>query len=267
MNLQQLPSYLLAFSVGVAGTYLMIGTKGQQEDEQANRDPVIEESDSTLREQRKLSLVGNDFSDSNVMEINRELDSTVQQLRDELETLRLENDELRQGSMILAEEVDHTQKRFDDSEKELLRLTTENRRLERELGQFAESDITDEQMKALLEPPFSNFLIGFKGKRRDELYEFFNEPEDHEWGYDLQLHITDFIANHELQQSVQLVGVTCKINKCEFRIIEPEPELGHFHIIFQEMRRQPWFQFTSTHSTSGNLETGPGSKIFFYLTR
>lgn len=195
------------------------------------------------------------------------LEEQIKGLQQELESLRLENDDLKQGSMVLAEEVDHSGKQLGDVAVRISELESENRRLQRELGQFAESDITNEQMTALVEEPFSNFLIGFRGQQRDEVYDFFNQPEDHEWGYDTELSIRDFFTNHELRDNVQLVGVTCKIDKCEFRVIEPEPELGLFNILFQEMRRQPWWEFTSTHSTSGNLDQGLGLKIFFYVSK
>ncbi|MBU2883499.1 hypothetical protein KO525_09845 [Psychrosphaera sp. B3R10] len=194
-----------------------------------------------------------------------QLEEQIKLLQQELESVRLENDDLKQSSMILAEEVDHGGKQLGDVAVRISELESENRRLQRELGQFAESDITNEQMTALVEEPFSNFLLGFRGKQRDEVYDFFNQPEDHEWGYDTELLIRDFFANHEFQSSVQLVGVTCKIDKCEFRVIEPEPELGHFNILFQEMRRQTWWEFSSTYSTSGNLDQG--LKILFYVSK
>lgn len=193
-----------------------------------------------------------------------ELQNIIDQLRMEVETLRLENDDLRQRSMVLAESADHNEKKYSDVYLQLRKLTSENERLTRELGQFAESEITDEQMSALLAEPFSNFLLGFKGQQRDEIYDFFQQPEDHEWGYDMQLKISDFIESHEYRDDVSLTGVTCKIDRCEVRIIEADPSLGHFNIMFQQLRQQPWWEFTSTHSTSGNSGEG-GMKIFFYL--
>ena len=189
----------------------------------------------------------------------------LDQARAELEQARLEIDELKRGSLEMAEKVNHQSRRAEELKQELQVKKQEYARVLHQLGQEAESKITNEQMQSLVDEPFSAFLTGFRGEARDQVYDFFQQPEDLDWGYQMQMKIGDFIQTHPLQASVELVGITCKINQCEFRVIEKEPEQNAYQTIFNDLQKQSWWHGASTHSSSGNITGQPGINIFTFV--
>jgi len=189
----------------------------------------------------------------------------LKKLTSELEQIRLENDDLKRTSMEMAEKINHQASRTRELQTELRASRSEYAEAQRQLNLLEESEITDEQMRGLVAEPFSGFLTGFRGKDRDSLYEFFQQPEDLDWGYQMEVKIGDFIQTHPQQASVELVGVSCKISQCELRVIEKDTSENAYHNIFTQLQQQDWWQGVSTHSSSGNMPDSSGMKIFTYV--
>jgi len=123
-----------------------------------------------------------------------------------------------------------------------------------------ESDVTDQQMMNLKDDDFSEFRREQLGKNRDELYEFHQQDEDLNWGYQMNTQLSDFIQTHYNSNLVALKGVTCKVDTCELLIAELES--GSWRTIMTDMRAQPWWQFSSTQSSS---RSGEDEFNLFYL--
>lgn len=263
MNFNQLGLVVIGLIAGCIATASYFNFQSNELVDREVAD-AAQESESLPLQGRTFEVVELDAVDEdNLVLLKKEIDV----LKMEIEALQLENDELKMNAMSLAEDADHSNKKFEAVVGQLGQIKHENIRLKQELGQLVESEVTDEEMMAILEEPFSHFLLSFKGEQRDQIYDFFQQPEDHDWGYDMQLSIADFFQNHEYRKEVELVGATCKIDRCELRVLEAQPELGRFQAVYQQMRRMPWWEFKSTHSSSSNSKDDTGSKIFLYVTK
>jgi hypothetical protein len=127
--------------------------------------------------------------------------------------------------------------------------------LQRKLDQFDDSDITTEQMEALVVEPFKSHIGNFTGAERNDIYNFHQAEEDLDWGYNMQNYISDFILTHYNVNEINLVSVICKQQKCELLIIQLID--GGWEKIARDFGQQPWWKFKYTSSTSSNY---PGSK-------
>lgn len=123
-----------------------------------------------------------------------------------------------------------------------------------------ESDITDAQMLALKPDGFEEFRRQFRGKQRDEIYQFHQEEADLDWGYNMQTQLSDFIQTHLNASFINLHGVTCKVKRCELLITQLENNA--WESIIKDMATQKWWQFNSTHSSSRSKD---GEQHSFYL--
>jgi len=254
--MQQALGLIVSFCLGAGATYVFTYDFNKPKEEASRTEIEVSETHHT---QPKISLPPATL---------RTVDSseTVKRLQSELEQLQLEHDELKRHSLTLAEQVDHKSKANAKLNNELAHVRREKSKAEYELSLHADSEITDEQMRTLVEEPFSNFLTGFRGEQRNKVYEFFKQPEDLNWGYQMQQNISDFINTHPRQAGVELVGVSCKTNQCEFRVIEKDPADSDYHIIINEMQKQEWWTFTSSQSMSAGMPDNVAHKIFMYVS-
>ena len=137
--------------------------------------------------------------------------------------------------------------------------------LERQLGELDKSDISTEQMEALVVAPFKGYMGNFTGAKRDEIYDFHQEVDDVDWGYNMQNYISDFIVTHNNSNEITLVSALCKQQKCELLVLQHSD--GAWDKIARDLRQQSWWQFSSTNASSGNY---PGSEnsiaIYIFLT-
>lgn len=122
--------------------------------------------------------------------------------------------------------------------------------LQRKLDEFDESNISTKQMEALVIEPFKNSIGNFVGAERNEIYNFHQEEEDLDWGYNMQNNISDFISTHYNANEVNLVSVICKQQRCELLIIQHVDEA--WRKIAQDLGYQDWWKFRSSNSTSHN---------------
>ena len=255
MEVQQSLGLVVSFCLGAAATYVFTYETAEVDK------PTVKVSDVQVVEETRPNI---SLPPATLRTVDAS--QTVKRLQAELEQLQLEHDDLKRRSLTLAEQVDHKTKTNAKLSEELIQVRNEKAQAEYELGLLADSDITDEQMRALVEEPFSGFLTSFKGEQRDKVYEFYNQPKDLGWGYQMQLNISDFISTHAEEAGVELVGVSCKVNQCEFRVIEKNPADNAYHVIINEMQKQEWWQASSFHSMSSNMPDNTGSKIFSYVS-
>jgi len=127
--------------------------------------------------------------------------------------------------------------------------------LERELDQLNDSDISTQQMATLVVAQFKDYIGKLKGVDRDDIYKFHQADDDVDWGYNMQNFISDFVLTHYDANDINLISVICKQQQCELLVTEHVD--GAWEKIIQDLAQQPWWQFTSSSSSSGNA---PDSK-------
>lgn len=137
------------------------------------------------------------------------------------------------------------QDKYEKTKNRLMEITLEVESLD-------ESDITDEQMMALINDDFSEFRRGYRGVQRDKIFDFHQQEDDLDWGFDMQTKISDFIITHYSANGVRLSAITCKEISCELLI--EESENNAWEQIFDEMKEQAWWRFRSTNSSSRSSE-------------
>jgi len=145
------------------------------------------------------------------------------------------------------------EQKYQRTKRKLMEVTREKEALD-------ESNISDSQMLSLVDDEFAQFRRQSKGKQRDNLYEFHQQEVDLNWGYQMNIHIADFIQTHYNSSLVSLEGLTCKLDTCE--LLVSESESGGWPPIMRGMREQPWWAFTSTQSSS---RFGDNDKNLYYL--
>jgi len=169
---------------------------------------------------------------------------------------------------------DTSSSKVNELEKQIISLKKANDRLERqyqqqshyikklthEIESIDESEITDAQMIALKSDGFEKFRRQFRGKQRDDIYQFHQEEADLNWGYNMQTTISDFIQTHLNASYIRLHDVTCKINRCELLVTQLEQNA--WESIMKDITKQPWWRFRSTHSSSMSEDS---SHLSFYL--
>lgn len=123
----------------------------------------------------------------------------------------------------------------------------------------ANTDIQDEVLSiskqeadAVLPKPFSKVLAGATGELAKNFNEFNKEAVDHDWGYNMEMNIKDFIAMHTEADKVNLASVVCKTSSCEIRGFEQEDHAWGY--LLKDMQVQEWWDFTSTNSSNSSSE-------------
>ena len=125
--------------------------------------------------------------------------------------------------------------------------------LQHQLAEFDESDVTDEEMENLVPKPFKSFLSAFRGDTRNDIFDFHNQEDDLDWGYDQQNNISDYVQTHYEGTSVELISVICKQPRCEVLVTEKQEDA--WNKIMKDMTQQAWWKFSSfTSSTRSNAE-------------
>lgn len=135
------------------------------------------------------------------------------------------------------------------------------RELTLELESLDESEITDQQMIALIDDDFARYRRQFRGEQRDNIFNLHTEHDDLDWGFEMNTRLRDFIETHYHANSVVVQGATCKVNRCELLILEREA--GIWSLVSKELTVQPWWKFSSMHSSSSS--TDDEQKSFYLL--
>lgn len=163
---------------------------------------------------------------------------------------QLSNDEANTLSKLTSvmEENSQLKQKYRVLEQKLLQSKHKINSLTRQIGELDESDITDEELLALVPKDYENLVINFRGQMRDEIYNFHHQPEDLDKGFDLSHNISSFIVSHADSFGVELNSVICKKSYCELLI--KEKERPSWDRIFHDLSKQEWWKFNSTHSSS-----------------
>ncbi len=140
---------------------------------------------------------------------------------------------------------------YQKLERAYLQSTRKITSLQRKLDEFDDSDISTEQMEALVEEPFKSNIGSFSGVERNNIYNFHQADDDADWGYNMQNYISDFVLTHYDADGINLTSALCKQQQCELLVIQQVE--GAWQNIFQELTQQPWWKFKSSSSTSGNV--------------
>jgi len=133
------------------------------------------------------------------------------------------------------------EKQYSQSQQHIKSLT-------RQLGEFDESDVTNEELAEFVPKEYENLIVNFKGDTRNQISKLHNDPEDLDWGYEASNNITFFITTHAYSYGVNLQSLICKNSSCELLI--NEKERPSWDNIFQDMTKQDWWKFTSISSSS-----------------
>ena len=162
------------------------------------------------------------------------------------ETAKLENKVLNKKHLDLVKENKILKDKYDKS------LDTV-RSLQSELNKLYVSEVTDYEMEALVPEPFKPFLKSYQGKGRDKIFNFHQQEDDYNWGFEMQTNISDFFQIHYESTNIEIISVTCKQPHCEILAIEKQE--GAWKQMMKDIYQQPWLKFSSaTHSTRSNID-------------
>ena len=192
----------------------------------------------------------NKISDFNVQSNTNDKEVTVQidcpAVTSNLKAIVADDDVQTQEYLDLVEDYQVLERKYAKSSSKISSLN-------HQLNELDGSETTDEEMEDLAPEPFKSFLSSFRGKTRNDIYDFHKQDDDLDWGYNTQNYISDFIQTHYNGSSVELISVICKQPYCEILVIEKEEDA--WKNIMKEIRQQPWWKFSSTTSSSNNMPT------------
>ncbi|MBA6353303.1 hypothetical protein [Colwellia sp. BRX9-1] len=134
--------------------------------------------------------------------------------------------------------------------------------LKYQLSEFDGSEATDEEMEKLAPEPFKFFLSSFRGKTRNDIYDFHQKEDDLDWGYNMQNNISDFVLTHYDGMNVDLISVICKQPYCEILVTEKQEDA--WDNIIKDLSVQTWWKFSSfSTSTKSNEDNELSIYAFF----
>ncbi|NQZ23073.1 MAG: hypothetical protein HRT53_13590 [Colwellia sp.] len=151
---------------------------------------------------------------------------------------------LKQDHQDLSEKYQALERKYNQSRSKISSL-------KHQLSEFDGSEVTDEEMAGLTPEPFKDFLSSFRGKTRNNIYDFHKKEQNLDWGYNTENNISDFVQTHYEGTSVELISVICKQPHCEILVTEKQD--GAWGKIMKDISMQPWWKFSSTTSSSNNV--------------
>lgn len=119
--------------------------------------------------------------------------------------------------------------------------------------------ISLEEVEKTLPSPFSKVVANGGERLVNNFKKLETEEFDYDWGDDMQVKISDFIAIHELSNGVDLQSVRCKTTICEIRGFDKN--VGDWKKIYSDMTTQDWWKFGGITSINSNTDKDG----FFYI--
>ena len=156
---------------------------------------------------------------------------------------------LRQSNQKLKQNLEEYRQQSNEKYQQLQRKHSEAQRILSENG-FQQETVSSEEAKATLPAPFADLVSGASGSMAEKFKELQSLETDFDWGSQMQLQISDFFITHELTNLVALQSVTCKQTICELRGFQFEDKA--FGRILNDARKEVWWTFKSSHSSSAN---------------
>lgn len=237
--------WLSIFLVGVAIGYTFAPSeKDVLESNLATDEVIIIEQDQAPKPNKPLP------STSGLLEKNREVIERVEKH----ETQELANTKAR--NQILEQDYQALKEQLSEAMYELSQLREE-------LGLSKRSEISDEDLTGLVPEAYAQNLTHYRGAVRDAIYEFHQEPEDLGTGFDFSYQIKSFIESHPDSFGVEVNSISCKNTTCQMLI--KELEQPSWHNIFNDLKAQDWWQFSSTNASSRN-DGQKASFIYYFLS-
>lgn len=93
------------------------------------------------------------------------------------------------------------------------------------------------------------------------------EEEDVSWAYEMELRIREFLNAHPSAALFQVPSIECRTTRCQIQALGYDSAaVGHWGLMMDQMREQPWFNFFGTGSSSSNIDGG-GHAIVTFLER
>jgi len=204
-------------------------------------------------------LISEDIASEQTLpvEASQELkDSPLVNVHPKLDDVKKVNKNNSNIDISLLNEEDQKQVLMDNYfalQKKYLKSKSKIVSLQHQLAELDESDVTDEEMENLVPKPFKSFLSSFRGDTRNDIFDFHNQEDDLDWGYDQQNNISDYVQTHYEGTSVELISVICKQPRCEVLVTEKQEDA--WNKIMKDMTQQAWWKFSSfTSSTRSNAE-------------
>ncbi len=252
MDIRPTVKYLLFFLFGTISGYLLTYfiSSSSLTVENNNESSVLSRSDTPLLTSNKNQANAHKpdkLSKTSYLTIKKEQSNSIEQVNSS------ENKSLSEKIIALEAENYKLEQKYQRTNNRLMEVTLEKESLD-------ESNITDQQMMSLIDDESAQFRRQYKGKQRNDLYEFHQQEEDLNWGYQMKVRISDFIQTHYNSHLVLIESIVCKIDSCELSVSESEN--GAWSSIIKEVRVQPWWSFTSTRSSS---RFGNNDRNLYYL--
>ncbi|WP_158971801.1 hypothetical protein [Paraglaciecola sp. L3A3] len=132
-------------------------------------------------------------------------------------TNQLTCDENTTQLAIAKQKINHLQNTMNDNINE---IEQENARLKYQLEQQAPSDVSTEAINSLVPEPYNEYVSTMPSNIKQEIYDFHQQPEDLDWGYNKQQQLKDFITTHVNSEFIKLTSIMCKIYQCEIILDE-----------------------------------------------
>jgi hypothetical protein len=211
-------------------------------------------SEEVSSEQTFKVEAATEFKDAIIVDNHDELDETKIEKKNNHKDISLLNEEDQKQALM--NNYFSLQKKYHKSQRKI-------ESLKRQINELDSSDATDEEMEALAPEPFSSFLSVFRGKTRNDIYDFHKEEEDLDWGYDKKNNILDYVITHYEGTNVDLISVTCKQPRCEILVTEKQKDA--WKKMMKDIHEQTWWNF-SEFTTTTKYNTENELSLYIFLT-
>ncbi|AWB65130.1 hypothetical protein C2869_01140 [Saccharobesus litoralis] len=179
------------------------------------------------------------------------------QLQQQVKQLQQEKAQLQQEKSELLSEKRRLQQQNQLGQNPKLQL---NAQASQQLGEQFTPEVVERVIKKHIPQNIQSMIQRQSPSLKQFITGFHQRQKDYEWGYNMQMQITDFITTHDLGVGIEISRVQCKQPHCE--IIINELFESSWRPIVDEMRDQVWWQFTRTR-TLANRNISAGNRLVY----
>lgn len=125
-------------------------------------------------------------------------------------------------------------------------------------------EIISKQLQEYIPRPFSKISYDFDTVTQMDIIDLHESEPDYDWGYEMETTIKDFFVTQVSTEKYLLESVICKQGECEIlvTIYQTVPS----HDLFEILRQQSWWQFSSTNSRSSNGRNDNELAMFLFAS-
>lgn len=102
----------------------------------------------------------------------------------------------------------------------LAETQTENAMLKHRLEQLEPSNVSDEQIKAIIPEEYASIVSSFSGKIKEQIVDLHQQEDDLDWGLRKQQELLYFINTHQNGHQILITSLICKIDQCQLILDE-----------------------------------------------